>query len=166
MSNTRPEDNPYLAQNYAKGKGSTNTSYGSDQEPMFGFVPRMVTGTQARKAMVSQSINKVDVFLTTTKEHELNPFTKKPLSSQYKKILEGRKKLPVYAKMDEFFEIVCPSIQPLGRGLSSAFFRHRNPSLLAIHISRSNADFPVSFEITKLLSWSEKQVQGKPLSKR
>lgn len=35
----------------------------------------------------------------------MNPFTKKPHTPQYKKILEARKKLPVYTQMDEFMKI-------------------------------------------------------------
>ena len=35
----------------------------------------------------------------------MNPFTKKPHTAQYRKILEARKKLPVYAQMDEFMKI-------------------------------------------------------------
>ena len=35
----------------------------------------------------------------------MNPFTKKPHTAQYKRILEARKKLPVYAQMDEFFNV-------------------------------------------------------------
>lgn len=36
----------------------------------------------------------------------MNPFTNLPYSAQFKKILEARKKLPVFAQMDEFYEIV------------------------------------------------------------
>jgi pre-mRNA-splicing factor ATP-dependent RNA helicase DHX15/PRP43 len=36
----------------------------------------------------------------------VNPFTKQPLSVGYKKILEARKKLPVFAQMKEFYEMV------------------------------------------------------------
>lgn len=36
----------------------------------------------------------------------MNPFTKLPHSGQYKKILEARKKLPVFAQMTEFLKIV------------------------------------------------------------
>jgi pre-mRNA-splicing factor ATP-dependent RNA helicase DHX15/PRP43 len=35
----------------------------------------------------------------------VNPFTKKPHTAQYRKILEARKKLPVFAQMDEFLNI-------------------------------------------------------------
>ncbi|KAG2368920.1 P-loop containing nucleoside triphosphate hydrolase protein [Suillus spraguei] len=38
-------------------------------------------------------------------EHDLNPFTKQPHTVQYKKILEARKKLPVFAQMTEFYKI-------------------------------------------------------------
>ncbi|TFK64444.1 P-loop containing nucleoside triphosphate hydrolase protein [Pluteus cervinus] len=79
-------DNPYLAHRAPK-KGASIPNAAA-QEPLFGFMPRRVTGVQARKAL----------------EHDVNPFTKKPLTSQYKKILEARKKLPVYAQMDEFFK--------------------------------------------------------------
>ena len=41
----------------------------------------------------------------------MNPFTKEPHTAQYKKILEARKKLPVYAQMDEFYKMVSASCQ-------------------------------------------------------
>ncbi|KAF7761225.1 hypothetical protein Agabi119p4_10634 [Agaricus bisporus var. burnettii] len=59
------------------------------REPLFGFIPRHVQGRQIRKAL----------------DHNLNPFTKKPHSAQYKAILNMRKKLPVYEQMDSFLEI-------------------------------------------------------------
>ncbi|KAG6850371.1 DEAH-box ATP-dependent RNA helicase prp43 [Arthromyces matolae] len=49
-------------------------------------------------------------------EHDLNPFTKEPLTPQYKKILEARKKLPVYAKMDEFFQMIIVMVGETGSG--------------------------------------------------
>ncbi|XP_006457150.1 hypothetical protein AGABI2DRAFT_79146 [Agaricus bisporus var. bisporus H97] len=58
-------------------------------EPLYGFMPRHVKGKQVRKAL----------------DHNLNPFTKKPHTTQYKTILETRKKLPVYGQMEEFLEI-------------------------------------------------------------
>ncbi|KDQ22740.1 hypothetical protein PLEOSDRAFT_1050814 [Pleurotus ostreatus PC15] len=63
----------------------------SASQPLYGFIPRKVTGEQARKAL----------------EHDLNPFTKPltPHTAQYRKILESRKKLPVYAQMDDFFTV-------------------------------------------------------------
>jgi pre-mRNA-splicing factor ATP-dependent RNA helicase DHX15/PRP43 len=38
----------------------------------------------------------------------VNPFTKKPLTPAYKKILGMRQKLPVYTQMKEFYEMVSP----------------------------------------------------------
>ncbi|KZV63050.1 pre-mRNA-splicing factor ATP-dependent RNA helicase PRP43 [Peniophora sp. CONT] len=61
----------------------------STKEPLFGFMPRRVEGPQVRKAL----------------EGDVNPFTKQPHTPQYKKILEARKKLPVYAQMDEFYKM-------------------------------------------------------------
>ncbi|KAH8105458.1 P-loop containing nucleoside triphosphate hydrolase protein [Cristinia sonorae] len=59
----------------------------SAKEPFYGFVPRMVSSKAAQQVM----------------NGETNPFTKKPYSGQYKKILEARKKLPVFGQMDEFY---------------------------------------------------------------
>ncbi|KAG7093996.1 DEAH-box ATP-dependent RNA helicase prp43 [Marasmius oreades] len=72
-------DNPYLA--HRKDKKASSSS-----EPLLGFLPRKVKGEQVRKAL----------------DHENNPFTKKPHTAQYRKILEARKKLPVFMQMDEF----------------------------------------------------------------
>ncbi|KAF9782531.1 P-loop containing nucleoside triphosphate hydrolase protein [Thelephora terrestris] len=57
--------------------------------PLHGFVPRMVTAKQVQGAL----------------DGDVNPFNNKPHSAQYRKILEVRKKLPVYAQMTEFFEV-------------------------------------------------------------
>ncbi|KAG6840945.1 DEAH-box ATP-dependent RNA helicase prp43 [Blastosporella zonata] len=87
---TTPRDNPYLAHRAPSERGvGPSGSNVAGKEPLFGFMPRKVKGEQARKAM----------------EQDINPFTKQPHSAQYKKILEARKKLPVYAKMDEFFQM-------------------------------------------------------------
>ena len=43
-------------------------------------------------------------------EHDMNPFTKQPHSAQYKKILAGRKKLPVFAQMTEFYKMVSDAL--------------------------------------------------------
>ena len=48
----------------------------------------------------------LELKLYFQKDGDVNPFTKQPHSSQYKKILESRKKLPVFNQMDEFMEIV------------------------------------------------------------
>lgn len=65
-------------------------SNGAVKEPLVGFLPRNVGAKQVTKVM----------------EGEVNPFTKKPHTSQYKKILEARKKLPVFAQMSEFYDMV------------------------------------------------------------
>ena len=47
--------------------------------------------------------------LTKPQDGDVNPFTKQPHSAQYKKILQVRKKLPVYVQMTKFYEMVSPS---------------------------------------------------------
>ncbi|KAF8193767.1 P-loop containing nucleoside triphosphate hydrolase protein [Pholiota molesta] len=90
MSTVKPRDNPYLAHlpPHERGVGSAGSDP-SAKEPLYGFVPRHVKGDQVRKAM----------------DGDVNPFTKQPHSGQYKKILDARKKLPVFAQMDEFLKI-------------------------------------------------------------
>ncbi|KAI9461522.1 P-loop containing nucleoside triphosphate hydrolase protein [Russula earlei] len=63
------------------------------KHPLFGFIPRQVTTKEVRGAM----------------EGNENPFTRLPHSPQYYKILEARKKLPVFAQMDEFYKMVSPA---------------------------------------------------------
>lgn len=58
--------------------------------PLHGWIPRKVVASQ----------------VTTALDGDVNPFTKKPFTPAYKKILESRKKLPVYGYMDEFLKIV------------------------------------------------------------
>ncbi|KAF9220670.1 P-loop containing nucleoside triphosphate hydrolase protein [Gyrodon lividus] len=87
----RQKKNPYLArlppdQSSLAPNGSPS---GAENEPLFGFLPRKITANQVRKAL----------------EHDRNPFTKTPHTPQYKKLLEARKKLPVYAHMDEFYKM-------------------------------------------------------------
>ncbi|KAJ3553686.1 hypothetical protein NM688_g3478 [Phlebia brevispora] len=77
-------DNPYTN---APPVQSTST-VASTKEPLLGFLPRHVNASQVRKVM----------------EHDLNPFTKQPHTAQYRKILETRKKLPVFAQMEEFYK--------------------------------------------------------------
>ncbi|KAF9003094.1 P-loop containing nucleoside triphosphate hydrolase protein [Cyathus striatus] len=90
MAGSTPRDNPYLAHlpPSQRGVGSVSSNP-SDKEPLYGFLPRKVTGAQVLKAL----------------NHEINPFTKNPHTPQYKKILETRKKLPVFAQMDDFLKI-------------------------------------------------------------
>ncbi|SJL06819.1 related to PRP43-involved in spliceosome disassembly [Armillaria ostoyae] len=84
-------DNPYLAHlpPSQRGASSSKAKMDTSKEPLFGFLPRKVTGKQARKAL----------------EYDVNPFTKLPQSAQYKKILASREKLPVYSQMDDFFKM-------------------------------------------------------------
>ncbi|KAK0477646.1 P-loop containing nucleoside triphosphate hydrolase protein [Armillaria novae-zelandiae] len=84
-------DNPYLAHltPSQRGASSSKAKMDTSKEPLFGFLPRKVTGKQARTAL----------------EHDVNPFTKQPHSAQYKKILASRGKLPVYSQMDDFFKM-------------------------------------------------------------
>ncbi|TDL23390.1 P-loop containing nucleoside triphosphate hydrolase protein [Rickenella mellea] len=81
------KENPYLAHLAPKKRGSPSTS--TVKEPLYGFLPRRVTADQVRGAL----------------EGDVNPFTKQPHSASYKKILEARKKLPVYAQMAEFYKV-------------------------------------------------------------
>ncbi|KAF8521150.1 P-loop containing nucleoside triphosphate hydrolase protein [Gautieria morchelliformis] len=82
-------DNPYLGHLPAHMRGAgTSTPKNTKEHPLHGFLPRRVTATQVQKAL----------------EGDVNPFTNSPHSSQYKKILETRKKLPVYTQMAEFYK--------------------------------------------------------------
>ncbi|KAG1765553.1 P-loop containing nucleoside triphosphate hydrolase protein [Suillus occidentalis] len=88
------KENPYLAHRHPTERvissaSTLNSASASSREPLYGFVPRMVNADQVRQAL----------------EHDLNPFTKQPHTAQYKKILEARKKLPVFAQMTEFYKI-------------------------------------------------------------
>ncbi|KAG6373562.1 P-loop containing nucleoside triphosphate hydrolase protein [Boletus reticuloceps] len=82
------KENPYLA-HHAPTQRGTSMQKAAESAPLFGFLPRKVTANQVRKAL----------------EHDMNPFTKVPHTPQYKKILETRRKLPVYAQMDDFYKM-------------------------------------------------------------
>ena len=88
-------ENPYLAHlsNTRKG-GKIKDGFSSAVHPLHGWTPRKVTAEQVRKAMGG----------------DVNPFTKQPVSATYRKIMEARKKLPVYGYMDEFYRIVSASL--------------------------------------------------------
>ena len=101
-------DNPYLAHLPPSQRGAGLVDP-SAKEPLYGFMPRKVNGAQVLKAMVSlNSSFKLDFEAETLlqKDGDVNPFTKQPYSAQYKKILESRKKLPVFNQMNDFMEIV------------------------------------------------------------
>ncbi|GLB43017.1 putative P-loop containing nucleoside triphosphate hydrolase protein [Lyophyllum shimeji] len=67
---------------------SVGSTAGGD--PLADFIPRQVNGEQVRNAI----------------DGAINPFTKRPFSTKYQGFLEARKKLPVYEKMDEFFQML------------------------------------------------------------
>ncbi|KAK4685021.1 pre-mRNA-splicing factor ATP-dependent RNA helicase DHX15/PRP43, partial [Tremellales sp. Uapishka_1] len=96
-----PMENPYLAHLAPQGRASPGPSYGGVANgsngygpkvanPLNGLVPRKVTVDQAKAIM----------------DGEVNPFKQlAPFSNNYKKILQGRKGLPVFQKMEEFLEV-------------------------------------------------------------
>lgn len=75
-------DNPYLAHLNEGGKKDANA--------FNGLIPRKTTAEQAEKL----------------ENAAVNPFTGKTFSAKYQKILEGRRKLPVHAKRQEFLDMV------------------------------------------------------------
>jgi len=54
--------------------------------------------------------------MTLLQEGKENPFTRLPHSPQYYKILDARKKLPVYTQMDEFYKIVSSALPFIREG--------------------------------------------------
>jgi pre-mRNA-splicing factor ATP-dependent RNA helicase DHX15/PRP43 len=81
------------------------------QHPLFGFLPRNVKAKQVQRVIVRCVFALPHiVFLTSLQEGNENPFTRLPHSPQYLKILEARKKLPVFAQMEEFYETVSPAL--------------------------------------------------------
>ncbi|TBU22163.1 hypothetical protein BD311DRAFT_165469 [Dichomitus squalens] len=58
--------------------------------PLHGILPRKATAEQVIRAM----------------ESDVNPFNKQPHKPQYKRLLERRKKLPVFDQMSEFLKMV------------------------------------------------------------
>ncbi|KAI7906044.1 P-loop containing nucleoside triphosphate hydrolase protein [Cokeromyces recurvatus] len=75
-------DNPYLAH--------WNEDQNARQNPFDGLKPRKTTAKQAEKL----------------ENGTVNPFTNKPFSAKYQKILESRRKLPVHAQRQEFLDMV------------------------------------------------------------
>ena len=79
----------------------------STKHPFLGFMPRRVTGKQVRGAIVRADSTLFHIiFLMSYQDGKENPFTRLPHSDRYYKILEARKKLPVYEQMDEFYRLV------------------------------------------------------------
>jgi len=73
-------------------------------------MPRNVTAKQVLGAIVRSAFLFCFMFLTLLQEGDENPFTRLPHSPQYTKILEARKKLPVFAQMADFYEMVSLAI--------------------------------------------------------
>lgn len=71
-------------------RAASSTLDGASASRNFGYLPGEATADQVYLAL----------------EHDINPFTNQPHTAQYKKILEGRKTLPVFAHMAEFYKIV------------------------------------------------------------
>ncbi|KAI9059376.1 pre-mRNA-splicing factor ATP-dependent RNA helicase PRP43 [Trametes sanguinea] len=69
--------------------GPCHTGGKNDDPPISSWCPRNVSAQQVLEAM----------------RGDVNPFTKRPYSVEYKRILEGREKLPVFTKMDEFLQM-------------------------------------------------------------
>ena len=84
------DENPYL-QHQKKKKKKISTDENDASDPLRGLVRRQVTGAQARQILE----NSTNMFATDGM---------RPYSEKYKEILKGRKELPVYAQMDEFYD--------------------------------------------------------------
>lgn len=95
-----------------------------ENEPLYGFVPRRVTAKQVELVLVSGrrlggfTIPDPRNVRFCLQDGILNPFNKQPFSGQYKTVLRDRKKLPVYARMTEFYEMGSTPLQisPLASG--------------------------------------------------
>ncbi|KAB5589803.1 Pre-mRNA-splicing factor [Ceratobasidium theobromae] len=87
MSSAQVKDNynPYLAHM----RSAPPPKADGYVDPFDGCIPRKVNATKAKEILDGQ----------------YNPFTRQTYSAKYTKILEGRRKLPVFAQMEEFFKI-------------------------------------------------------------
>jgi pre-mRNA-splicing factor ATP-dependent RNA helicase DHX15/PRP43 len=83
----------------------------STKHPLFGFMPRRVTAKQVRGVIVRADFTLFHIeFLMSWQDGDENPFTRSPYSDQYYKILEARRKLPVYEQMDGFYKLVSSAL--------------------------------------------------------
>jgi hypothetical protein len=87
---------------------------------------------------------------------DVNPFkkgaVKAPFSANYRKILEGRKKLPVFDKMQEFFDVVS---------LLGAFLRrpYTHGCVCSFSLTRIKSSLSkVKLEVAKPLSFLSSSV--------
>ena len=134
------------------------------KEPLYGFVPRRVTGEQVLKAMVMFFffVQNFRAEALAQKDSDVNPFTKQTHSPQYKKILESRKKLPVFKQMEEFMKIVSSQASlKLEEGFEFAIFSD-GPTLLRQNFRLIVACSSVK---TRSLLWLEKRDQERRHSK-
>ncbi|KAG2129132.1 P-loop containing nucleoside triphosphate hydrolase protein [Suillus clintonianus] len=113
QSTETPNENP---QDDLANRHSTEQATSSTREPLFAVVLREIAADRARAALNGASAEREPIFgypareatadqVRLALEHDINPFTKQPRTAQYKKILEDRKKLPVFTHMAEFYEI-------------------------------------------------------------
>ena len=87
-------ENPNFAHlSNSKQGGTSKDGVNGAVHPLRGWAPRKATAEHVRRAMNS----------------DVNPFTKQPVSVTYKRIMESRKKLPVYGFMQTFYGIVSVS---------------------------------------------------------
>lgn len=90
-----PKENPYLAhlppsERLVGGAGGKNPHGLAADHPLANFVIGETTAEQGEAA----------------EEGDINPFTNKPFSERYKKILAGRRKLPVNKHRKEFLDLI------------------------------------------------------------
>jgi len=87
-------ENPYLAHlSNSKERGTSRDGVRGAVPPLRQWTPRKVTAEQVRRAMSG----------------DVNPFTKQPVSATYKRIMESRRRLPVYGYMQTFYSTVSAS---------------------------------------------------------
>jgi hypothetical protein len=128
------------------------------KHPLFDFLPRKVTAEQVQGAIVRSTFSLRFVFLTSLQEGKENPFTRLPHSAQYLKILEARKKLPVFAQMAGFYEMVSPALSFVCEGaIESAPGRSWNQGHASLIPKQSLLNI-------RLSSWLERQAPERLLS--
>ncbi|KAG2364423.1 P-loop containing nucleoside triphosphate hydrolase protein [Suillus spraguei] len=111
-----PEEDPHDLADQEQGTSSTlDGASASPGEPLFAAVLREVAADRERAASstldgalrnfgyLPREVTAAQVHLAL--ERDTNPFTNQPHTAQYKKILETRKTLPVFAHMAAFYKI-------------------------------------------------------------
>jgi hypothetical protein len=130
------------------------------KHPLFGFWPRQVTSKQVQGAVVRVAAIRVYIFssMMPLQEGKENPFTRLPHSPQYFKILEARKKLPVFTQMDEFYKMVSPALPFICEGAIEPAPQVA-PGIKAVSLIPQQSLLNI-----RSSSWLEKRALGKPLS--